>query len=35
MGYFIGYCTAACRIENIQEIWPIKINFDQPNAGIG
>ena len=24
-----------CPIENVQEIWPIKIDFGQPNAEVG
>ena len=33
----IGYLqvTDCCPIENVQEIWPTKMDFGQPNAEIG
>ena len=35
IGYFIGYLLLCCSIENVWEIWPIKIVFGRPNAEIG
>ena len=34
MGYCIGYYTAV-PLKNVWEIWPIKIDFDQPIVEIG
>ena len=34
VGYFIGQYLHCCPIENVWKIWPIKIDFGWPYAGI-